>query len=67
MLANILASPLIELAPYFADLTSKHGQIVLSGILAEQAENVLAAYKTDFDIQLWKQQGDWVCLAGTRK
>ena len=67
LLANILASPLIELAPYFAELTNKQGQIVLSGILAEQAEKVLAAYKSHFDIHLWKQQGDWVCLAGTRK
>ena len=67
LLANILASPLIELAPYFAELTASQGQIVLSGILAEQAENVLAAYKTYFEIQIWKQQGDWVCLAGIRK
>lgn len=67
LLANILASPLIELAPYFAELTASKSQIVLSGILAEQAENVLAAYKTYFEIQIWKQQGDWVCLAGIRK
>ncbi len=67
LLANILASPLIELAPYFADLTLANGKIVLSGILAEQADDVLAAYQTNFDIQIWKQQGDWICLAGTRK
>lgn len=67
LLANILASPLIELAPYFADLTTPQGKIVLSGILAEQAENVLAAYQTNFEIAIWKQQGDWVCLAGVRK
>lgn len=67
LLANILASPLIELAPYFADLTETSGQIVLSGILAEQAENVLAAYKENFNIKIWKQEGDWICLAGVRK
>jgi len=67
LLANILASPLIELAPYFAELTETNGQIILSGILAEQAEDVLAAYKTNFDIQIWKQQDDWICLAGVRK
>ena len=67
LLANILASPLIELAPYFADLTLPQGDIVLSGILAEQAEGVLAAYKVNFDIQVWKRQGDWICLAGVRK
>lgn len=67
LLANILASPLIELASYFADLTIPRGQIVLSGILAEQADAVLTAYQTDFEIDIWKQQGDWVCLAGVRK
>ncbi len=67
LLANILASPLIELAPYFADLTASKGHIVLSGILAEQAGNVLNAYQTNFDIQIWKQHEDWVCLAGSRK
>ncbi len=67
LLANILASPLIELADYFADLTLPQGNIVLSGILAEQADNVLAAYKENFDIQIWKQQDDWICLAGVRK
>lgn len=67
LLANILATPLIELAAYFADLTESGSDIVLSGILAEQADMVLAAYKDNFTIQLWKQQGDWVCLAGKRK
>jgi len=67
LLANILASPLIEFAEYFAELTETRGQIVLSGILAEQAEQVLAAYHPYFDIQIWKQQGDWVCLAGTKR
>ena len=67
LLANILASPLIELANYFAELTVPQGQIVLSGILAEQADAVLEAYRENFDIEIWKQQDDWVCLAGTRK
>lgn len=67
LLANILASPLIELAPYFAELIRPQGQIVLSGILAQQADEVLAAYETNFDIQIWKQHDDWVCLAGSRK
>lgn len=67
LLANILAAPLITLAPYFAELTLLHGNIVLSGILAEQANDVLGAYQPYFDIAIWKQQDDWVCLAGMRK
>lgn len=67
LLANILATPLIELAPFFAELVKSQGQIVLSGILQEQATQVLEAYQSDFDIQIWKQQENWVCLAGIRK
>lgn len=67
LLANILALPLIELASYFAELTRPQGDLVLSGILAEQAEAVLAAYQMNFDIAIWKQQDDWICLAGKRK
>ena len=44
VLANILAGPLIELAPCLADNLAPGGQIVLSGILAEQAAAVAAAY-----------------------
>ena len=67
LLANILAAPLIELAPYFSNLTSRQGEIVLSGILEQQASSVLEAYQPYFDITIWKQQDDWVCLAGVRK
>lgn len=66
LLANILASPLITLAEHFAQLTVSGGQLVLSGILAEQAESVLQAYRPYFSISLWKQQEEWVCLAGKR-
>ena len=66
LLANILAAPLIELAPYFAELTSRQGEIVLSGILEQQTSAVLEAYQPYFDISVWKQQDDWVCLAGVR-
>ena len=66
LLANILAAPLIELAPYFSNLTSRQGEIVLSGILEQQTSAVLEAYQPYFDISVWKQQDDWVCLAGVR-
>ena len=44
LLANILAGPLIELAPRLASLTRPGGRAVLSGVLREQAEDVCAAY-----------------------
>lgn len=48
--ANILAKPLIELSPYFAQLLNKGGQIVLSGLLYEQADEVNKAYATHFKL-----------------
>ena len=67
LLANILAGPLQELAPTLAERVRPGGYIVLSGILAGQAEAVMAAYRTAFDIHLQEQDADWICLAGERR
>lgn len=45
VLANILAGPLQQLAPNIAPLVKAGGKLVLSGILAEQAESVMDAYR----------------------
>ena len=37
LLANILAEPLLELAPIFAERVATGGRVVLSGILQSQA------------------------------
>ena len=66
-LANILANPLIVLAPLLAARTRRGGKIALSGVLASQAEEVLQAYRPMFDIALDSRDEDWVCLAGTRR
>lgn len=65
--ANILANPLIVLAPLLAARTRTGGSIALSGILAVQAEEVMQAYGPWFDIALDSRYEDWVCLAGTRR
>ncbi|MEW5773927.1 MAG: 50S ribosomal protein L11 methyltransferase [Thermodesulfobacteriota bacterium] len=44
ILANILAGPLKAMAPQVVRRLDRHGSLVLSGILAEQAEAVAAAY-----------------------
>ena len=67
LLANILAGPLLSLAPRFSELVEPTGHIVLSGILAEQVEMVMQHYRTHFDIHVFAQQEDWVCLAGQRR
>lgn len=50
IIANILAKPLISLAPYFATLLKPQGQIVLAGLIEPQVEDVRAAYSTHFDL-----------------
>ena len=45
IIANILAGPLIELAPSFADALAPGGTILLAGLLDTQANSVIAAYE----------------------
>jgi ribosomal protein L11 methyltransferase len=66
IVANILANPLVLLAPALAGRVRAGGRIVLSGILAPQADSVVAAYGRWFNIAVWDGEGDWVALAGTR-
>ncbi|HEX6217745.1 MAG TPA: 50S ribosomal protein L11 methyltransferase [Sphingomicrobium sp.] len=44
IIANILAGPLIELAPAFAGALAPGGTIILAGLLDTQADAVIAAY-----------------------
>jgi ribosomal protein L11 methyltransferase len=67
VVSNILAQPLITLAPLLAARTAAHGRIALSGILASQAAEVIAAYVAWFDIHLDDTQDEWALLAGKRK
>lgn len=67
VLANILAGPLRELAPLIAPLVKPGGDLVLSGILAEQAEEVMAAYRTlGFDFETPAIREEWVRLVAKR-
>jgi ribosomal protein L11 methyltransferase len=66
LVANILAGPLCELAPRFAALVQAQGRVLLAGILAEQAEDVAAAYAPWFDIAPWAGRDGWVALRGHR-
>lgn len=66
LIANILAEPLLALAPRFAALVRPAGRIALAGLLASQAADVTAAYRPHFALELAGQRGDWVLLAGRR-
>ncbi|MEE4376239.1 MAG: 50S ribosomal protein L11 methyltransferase [Candidatus Competibacteraceae bacterium] len=67
LLANILAGPLIELAPRFSDLVKPQGQLALAGLLCEQAAAVQAAFEPWFRFEPCQQQEDWVLLTGIRR
>lgn len=67
VVANILANPLKVLAPALAQAVRPGGRIVLSGILAPQAEETLAIYRQWFEIEADGELEGWVCLAGTKR
>ncbi len=67
VLANILANVLAELAPTLLSRLVRGGQLVLSGILEEQAESVSAAYGPGIDFAPAARLDGWVRLEGTRQ
>lgn len=67
VVANILAQPLIVLAPLIAARTRPGGRVALSGILASQGDEVARAYATWFDIAPGAQEEGWALVEGTRR
>jgi len=67
VMANILANPLQVLAPALVNKIRSGGQIVLSGVLARQADEVIATYSQWLTLSVWKENDGWVCLHGTLK
>ena len=63
VIANILAGPLIELAPSLSAILREGGSLILAGLLNTQAEAVTRAYRLHgFRLQKRKDMGDWPCL-----
>jgi ribosomal protein L11 methyltransferase len=67
VVANILSNPLRLLAPVLATFTRPGGQVVLAGILDQQAAAVGATYAQWYDVQIASEKDGWTCLAGARK
>ncbi len=67
LLANILAGPLCELAPAFAQLVRPAGEVVLAGLMQHEAAEVTAAYAACFDVARFGECEEWVCLSGRRR
>lgn len=69
VVANILSNPLKVLAPALAARVAAGGALVLSGVLARQADEVIAAYRLvapALPLSVWREDDGWVCLAGRR-
>ncbi|MGB0934941.1 MAG: 50S ribosomal protein L11 methyltransferase [Alphaproteobacteria bacterium] len=63
VVANILAIPLIQLAEKITSIVGPGGAVILSGILSEQADSVVAAYaKQGFKLQEKIEDSGWVAL-----
>ncbi len=67
VVANILTNPLRALAPLLAGSARTGGRIVLSGILAEQAEEVMRIYAQWFDFEQPTIEDGWCCLSGVKR
>jgi len=67
VLANILAKPLIDMSEQICALLVSGGQLVLSGILHEQAESVISAYRQAIIFNPLVQQEDWIRLDGIKR
>ena len=64
VVANILSNPLKALAPAICSHVRPGGKLALSGILAEQAEDLIAAYAAYLPLEIADTREGWVCLAG---
>ena len=67
VVANILTNPLRMLAPLLAKSTRQGGQIVLSGILEEQAQDMMNIYQQWFDLNAPIFEDGWSCLSGRKR
>lgn len=64
VVANILSGPLTQMAAMLAAQIASKGTLVLSGILSEQAQDVIQAYAPFIALSVWAEQDGWVALSG---
>jgi ribosomal protein L11 methyltransferase len=67
VVANILSSALMVLAPVIAKSTKAGGKIALSGILEEQQDTLVDQYSEWFEMDAPIVKDGWVLLTGTKK
>ena len=66
VVANILSNPLRVLAPAICAHVRSGGRLALSGILREQAEEIIGLYAQWLPMQIADVREDWVCLSGVK-
>lgn len=66
VVANILSNPLRVLAPAICAHVRSGGRLALSGILREQAEEIIGIYAQWLPMQVADTREDWVCLSGVK-
>ena len=66
VVANILAGPLVELAPKLTAACEPGGLLLLSGLLKTQAYSVKAAYSSGFDMVQVIERDEWCCMYARR-
>ncbi|WP_130802647.1 50S ribosomal protein L11 methyltransferase [Acinetobacter ihumii] len=68
LVANILAAPLMALAPEFATLLKTEGEFALAGVIEEQVADVTGVYSEFFDIvAIEKREENWCRISGKRQ
>ena len=64
---SICPSRCPRIPPQLATLVKPGGLLALSGILAEQAEDILAAYRADFELDPVAEREGWIRVSGKRR
>jgi ribosomal protein L11 methyltransferase len=67
VLANILAGPLVALKKAISAYVRPGGDLILSGILREQAQEILDAYEDEYELDPVAVEGDWVRISGRKR
>ena len=67
VVANILAEPLMMLAPKLVDLLKPGGLLVLAGLIESQVAAVAEHYLPEIELHVADQTDEWVCLVGRKR
>lgn len=67
LIANILAGPLVQLAPTLADLVKVDGKLCLSGLLQAQENEIREAYSQWFDLDPVAEKDGWIRVTGSKR